>query len=344
MFAFLAYLAGAVAGPAFTPAAQVLTVSTPAELAKALPQAKGGTLIKLAPGDYGQLALRDRVFDAPVTITSADPNKPALFSRVILNRSVNITFSKVEISSVPKPNDFIVRVADGSNITFDDVYIHGLIDGAVKDDRNAISVARSDSFTLSKSRLFEIAVGIRVRQSKNVTIRDNDISMIGVDAVEIPGTDGVLIARNKISKFRTTDPYHPDAVQCWTTGETSGCKNIKIVDNQFLGDFNTTSTKYRYPQGIFFGDEAKVGGYENIEITGNLFVCPNWHAISIGVGGAHGTIIRKNRIQACPGVTPWIRVNDPSIVIEGNTAPIYYINSKKASRPARNVIGGAAPK
>ena len=341
MFAFLASVAAAVAAPAATPPAQVLTVATAAELANALPQAKGGTIIKLAPGNYGPLTLNDRVFTAPVTITSADPSRPALFSRVILNRSVNVTFSKVEISSVPDAKDFMVRVSDGSNITFDNVYIHGLIDGAVKEDRNAIAVWRSDNFTLSKSRLFEIAVGIRVRQSKNVVLRDNDISMIGVDAVEIPGTNGVLIARNKISKFRTTEPYHPDDVQCWTTDETSGCKNIKIVDNQFLGDFNTASTTYRYPQGIFFGDEAKVGGYANIEITGNLFVCPNWHAISIF--SARGTIIRNNRISACPGVTPWIRVNDPTIVIQGNIAPSYYINSDKASRPAGNDIGSAAP-
>lgn len=342
MFAFLAYSAAAVAAPAAAQQAQVLTVATPAQLANALAQATSGTIIKLAPGNYGELTLNDRVFTAPVTITSENPSRPALFSRVSLNRSVNVTFSKVEISSVVAGDDFMVRVADGSKITFDNVYIHGLIDGAVKKDGSAISVARSNSFTLSNSRLFEIAAGIRVRQSKNAVISDNDISMIGIDAVEIPGTNGVLIARNKISKFRTTDPYHPDAVQCWTTGETSGCKNIKIVDNQILGDFNTTSTAYRYPQGIFFGDETKVGGYENIEITGNLLVCPNWHAITIG--SARGTIIRNNRISACAGVTPWIRVNDPTIVIQGNIAPSYYINSDKPSRPAGNDIGSAAAK
>ncbi|MET3713042.1 hypothetical protein ABIC65_003761 [Sphingomonas trueperi] len=342
MFAFLAYLAAAVPAPAAALQAQVLTVATPAELANAIAQAKSGSIIKLAPGNYGQLTLNDRVFTAAVTITSENPSRPALFTRVNLNRSVNVTFSKVEISTVLGADDFMVRVVDGSNITFDNVYIHGLIDGAVKKDGSAISVARSNGFTLSTSRVFEIAVGIRVRQSKNVVIRDNDISMIGIDAVEIPGTNGVQIARNKISKFRTTDPYHPDSVQCWTTGETSGCKNVKIVDNQFLGDFNTTSIAYPYPQGVFFGDEIGVGGYENIEVTGNLFVCPNWHAITIG--RARGTIIRNNRISACAGVTPWIRVNDPTIVIQGNIAPSYYINSDKPSRPAGNDIGSAAPK
>ncbi|RSV41546.1 hypothetical protein CA234_09780 [Sphingomonas sp. ABOLE] len=315
-----------------------IAVATPAQLTAALKVAKPGDTIALAPGSYGALILNDQVFAKPVTITSADPTHPAVFAQMVLNRAINITFSNLEVTSVVKIYDYLIRVNGGSGITLDKLYVHGPLDGPPT-DRQGVMVAQSNGFTISGSRIVQIGVGIAVKQSRNIVIRDNDISMIGIDAIEIPGVDGALIAWNRFSKFRTIGTYHPDGIQCWTTGMPAACKNIRIIANQFIGDAQLGSA-YVYPQGIWFGDEENRGDYTNIEITGNLFQCVNWQAIALYVTQAKGTIVRFNRIDACPGVTPWIKINDPGAVVEGNVAPVFYVNTKANTLPAGNYIGG----
>ncbi|SFJ00460.1 Right handed beta helix region [Sphingomonas sp. NFR04] len=320
--------------------AATIPVATPAQLTAAIKAAKPGDTIALAPGAYGALVINDQVFAKPVMITSADLARPAVIAQIVLNRSANITFSNLEVTSVTRIYDYLIRVNGGSGITLDKLFIHGLLDGVV-DERNGVMVAQSDGFTLSGSRIVEIGVGINAKQSTNIVIRDNDISWIGVDAIEIPGVAGALIAWNKFSKFRTIGTYHPDGIQCWTTGMPAACKNIRIISNQFIGDAQPGSA-YVYPQGIWFGDEEKRGDYTNIEIAGNLFRCVNWQAIALYVTQARGTIVRFNRIDACPGVTPWIKINDPGAVVEGNVAPVFYVNSTVKSLPAGNYVGGVA--
>ena len=318
--------------------AATIPVATPAQLTAALKAAKGGDTIALAPGNYGALVLNDQVFDKPVTVTSADPARQAVISQMVLNRAANITLSNLEVTSVTRLYDYLIRVNGGSGITLDKAYIHGPLDG-VPTDRHGILVAQSNGFTLSSSRIAQIGVGVAVNQSRNIVIRDNDISMIGIDAIEIPGVDGALIAWNKFSKFRTIGAYHPDGIQCWTTGMPAACKNIRIISNQFIGDAQPGAA-YVYPQGIWFGDEMQRGDYTNIEITGNLLRCVNWQAIALYVTQAKGTIVRANRIDACPGVTPWIKINDPGAVVEGNVAPVFYVNTTVKALPAGNYIGG----
>ena len=345
MFRFLA-AAFMLVAPA-TANATTIPVATPAQLTAALKAAKGGDTIALAPGNYGAVVLNGQVFDKPVTVASADATRPAKIAQMVLNRAVNITFANLEVTSVTRLYDYLIRVNGGSGITFDNVFIHGPLDGAPT-DRHGILVAQSNGFTIERSRIVQIGVGIAVNQSHDITIRDNDISLIGVDAMEIPGVDGALIASNRMSKWRTIGAYHPDGIQCWTTGMPTACKNIRIISNQFIGDAQPGSP-YVFPQGIWFGDEMKRGDYTNIEISDNLLRCVNWHAIAMYVTTARGTIIRNNRIEACPAhgtpaIMPWIKINDPGAVVEGNVAPNYFVNSTKMTVPAHNKIGGLPKK
>jgi hypothetical protein len=325
--------------------AATIPVATPAQLQAAWKAAKPGDTILLAPGNYGAVPINDAQYDGTVTVKSADPKRPAMFTRATLNSARNLTLSGLEFAYVPPPGETVtqpmVRINNGSNITLDGVYVHGVIDGNVAPDAHGVIAAGVDGLTIANSRFLEINIGIGVSSSRNVTIRNNDISMIGIDAIEIPGVDGALIAWNRMSKWRTVGGFHPDGIQCWTTGMPAACKNIRIISNQFLGDANPASP-YLYPQGIWFGDEMNRGDYTNIEIVGNYMRCVNWHAISMYVTQARGTVVKFNRIEACPGVTPWIKINDPGAVVEGNVAPVYFVNTTVNRAPAGNAIGGVA--
>lgn len=317
----------------FLPVAATIAVATPSALPAAIKRAKPGDVIQLASGNYGAVVLDD----AQVTITSADPNRRALISRITLNNVRNTTLSELEFSHVPAPGEgngqAAIRINNGSNIKLDNLYVHGVIDGQVAGDANGISAINVDGLTVTNSRFLEVNAGISVVGSRRVWIDHNDIGFIGSDAIEIPGANTVTISWNKIHDFRTNPGIHPDGIQCWTTRQPSGCKNVRIFRNEITG------SPGHEPQGIFFGDEDRVGGYENIEITGNRFVCTMWHAINL-YGGPRNVVIRFNRVIAGPNFIPWIRVDAPA-KLEGNSAPAYFIvNMKMPILPPGNAIGG----
>lgn len=328
---FLALLLPVVAHAATIP------VATPAQLQAAWKAAKPGDTILLAPGNYGGAGINDAQYAGTVTVKSADPTRPAVFTRITLNSARNLTLSGLEFAYVPAPGEAnsqsMIRINGGSGIVLDGLYVHGVIDGDVTRDVHGVSAVNVDGLTVSSSRFLEINAAIKTDASRNVVIRGNDIGFIGSDAIEIPGSDGVAIAWNTIHDWRTNKDVHPDGVQCWTTRQKSGCKNVRIFRNEFIG------SPGHEPQGIFFGDEDRVGGYENIEITGNRFVCTMWHAINI-YSGPKNVTIRFNEVVAGPNFTPWIRVDAPATV-EGNSAPTFFIgNVKIPALPAGNYMGG----
>ncbi len=316
-----------------------IALASCADLPAALAKAKAGDTITLPAGPCGVIAIAGRSFDTPVTIRSADPARPAVFSRLVLTGSSGLTFTDIEVSYVTKPGESnatqMVRVNGGGAIVFDRIVVHGKIDGNVRPDGNGISAVGVNGFTVRNSRLVEVNAGIAVNGGRNVRISGNDIGFIGSDAIEIPGCDGVVIDWNVVHDFRTNAGLHPDFVQCWTTRQKSGCKNVRIISNEVSNAPGNES------QGVFFGDEDQVGGYENIEITGNLFLQTWWHAISI-TGTPKNVAIRYNRVVAGANIpTPWIRVGGPAVV-EGNVAPAFFIGTKTSVVPAGNEIGGAS--
>jgi hypothetical protein len=316
--------------------AAAITVATPAQLQSAVKTARGGDVILLQPGHYGEVTLNGAQYASAVRIRSANASHRAFFSRLTINNARNLTLSGLEISYAPAPGEgnmqTMVRVNNGFNVTLDDLYVHGVIDGKVVNDVNGVGGYDVEGFRVTNSRLLEVNAGIKARRSGNVLIQNNDIGFIGSDAIEIPGSNGVSIIANTLHDFRTNPTIHPDGVQCWTTDETSGCKNVHILRNQIIG------SPGHEPQGVFFGDETHVRGYENIEISNNRFYMTMWHAIAL-YSRPTNVVMRYNQVVAGPNFMPWIRVDAPATV-QGNVAPAYYINTDDNVLPPGNYIGG----
>ena len=72
------------------------TVSSSAALYTALKAAKPGDTIALKGGDYGTLSLSNFNYAGTVTITSADPGRPAVIAGINLANSSGLTFSEIE--------------------------------------------------------------------------------------------------------------------------------------------------------------------------------------------------------------------------------------------------------
>ena len=73
---------------------------TSSELKTAFAEAGDGDVIKLAPGDYGSVRLRDKDFDTDVTITSADPGNRAVFDQYLeLNDVSGVTIKGIDVEA-----------------------------------------------------------------------------------------------------------------------------------------------------------------------------------------------------------------------------------------------------
>ena len=307
-----------------------ITVSTKAQLDAAIARARGGEVIQLAKGNYGKVGIGGRKFSSTVTLQSANAAAPATFSTLQLGNVRNITFKDIEITRA-RGNDPVwakmVEIYDSANVSFVGGYVHGPANGNWQDDMYGIYARYSSNVRISGVAFHDLSVALTLEDSDGYTVENSFFSYISRDAMNIPGTRSGRIDNNAMFLFNTAPDAHPDGIQCWTSGKKTGCKNMQITNNKFFG-----APGHEY-QGIFFGDEANVGGFDNIQITGNVMTNLMWHAIYIG-GTGRGVTIRNNTVTAGPTYRSWIRTVGAA-VLSGNVAPMYVIAGKEGV-PAGN--------
>jgi len=310
-----------------------ITVSSNAELTSALNAAKGGERIVLRPGTYGAVVVRNRTWQSPVTVESADPSRPAIINRFVAMDTSGMTLRNIEFTRPlgnERPWSKMAEVTRGANIRFEGGSFHGTLDGDPRNDMQGMIARGTRNLVVSGMKFRDLNLGITCDDCADFVIQNNDFSIMGVDAIDIPGARGARIAGNVFHDFRPLPGEHPDGVQCWTTRKASGCKDVTIVGNTFRGDPGHEM------QGVFFGDEAGVGGYDRITIANNTFICTLWHAVNIARGD--DIEIANNRIFAGPNYKPWFRTAGPA-KLTGNVAPSYFVQNKEGVPPG-NQTGG----
>lgn len=292
-----------------------ITVSTAAELLSALAASTGGETILLEGGDYGALSLSAKnKFDLDlegVTIKSADPENPAVFSTMLLHSVSNLTIDGVVFDYTFAAGDLSYtkpfQVASSSGITI----INSTFDGDV-----ATGVSADDDG-------YGYAYGLVVRNSSGVTVENNDfhnwlraaifdtssdLAVIGnevydirSDGMDFVAVQNVLIEDNYFHDFRASYDSidHRDMIQFWTNGTTTPSTDITINNNIF--DIGEGS----YTQSIFIRNEVVDNGlagaemfYQNITITNNTIY--NSHLHGITVGQTDGLVISGNSIISVP--------------------------------------------
>ena len=225
-----------------------ITVSSLAELNTALSGAQGGETILLEGGDYGELFLTaksgfDYAYPENVTIASADPNAPAIFSQVDVRDAGNLTFDGIVFDYEFEAGDEIYyrpfSFSGSSDITiknsvFDGDLAHGVSE--VSDGYGyaiGLSFRGSEGITIENTEFFEFHRGLTVSESSDVIVRENNIHSIRMDGINFAEIDGVLIEGNEIHNFRGSPNSldHSDLIQFWTNGTDQPSKNITIRNN-----------------------------------------------------------------------------------------------------------------
>ncbi len=292
--------------------ASTITVSTLNGLYSALAKATGGETILLAPGDYGKLSLGSRsgfdiTFPSNVTIASADPNKPAVFSQMDLSGAANLTLDGLTFDYTFKPGDaiytrpFAVNASD--NITIRNSTFDGDVASGVSAVDNGygfavgLSVRGSTGIKVEDNEIFNFHRGMTVSESGNLTIVGNDIHSIRSDGMDFAEVKNVLIAENTIHDFRgslaSTD--HRDMIQFWTNGTDSPSENIIIRGNTLdIGTGTATQSIFMRNDLVDRGLAGTEMFYRNVLIEENVIV--NAHAHGITVGETAGLVIRNNSV------------------------------------------------
>ena len=274
-------------------------VANATQFNSAIKNATGGDTIVMAAGNYGNITISGRSFASPVTIVSASSTSQAHMDRLAIDGVTNLVVKRVDIGSAPISGEvarYVAQVTHSRNITLDTVHIHGKIDGNPTNDRSGLAVRWSDTVKVINSDFEDLLRGAWAQRSKNVQFIGNSFEHIRMDGLAASAVNNILIDGNKFTNFHRLSVDHSDAIQFWSTGETTASKDIVIRNNQVLQGSGTAM------QGIFMRDETGKLPYERVTIENNL-VYESGYANGITVMGGKSIAMKGNTVISRTGDT-----------------------------------------
>lgn len=319
-----------------------ITVSSSDEIfdaVAALVAAGGGTL-KLAASDIPyNIDLSYAGSDtAPVTITSADPDDPAIIATTEIYRSKGIALDGLRFETGTTDGQQDIQITQSRSISITNSTMQGVADGFWDPDSEAtrgddlILIRDSDTIVFSNNTVSGYFHGIGLLNNVDVTIANNDISGIQGDGIRGGGQTSLLIENNYLHDFYGTlqSVTHTDMIQLWGSYTDSPNTDVTITGNVlFSGDGAAT-------QGILirnevFGEDSASGGYfQDITITNNIIY--NGARNGIYVADTAGLVVEDNSLfwdmdavtqsdsGSTPGTSsPWLNFyNIESGTVTGN--------------------------
>ena len=309
-------LLATLCGPAFAQSAfaqEVTAIDGPEALAQALSEAladadpAAGRILDLAGGDYGALVLKDitGATGAPLTLRSADPADPAVFSTLLVQSASHVLLQglRFDYSFAPEDEPHLrpFQVVGSSDIALKgNVFDGDITSGAADGDyptafgltlRGVIRAVVEDNEIQTFYR------GMVISESQDVQVLGNDLHGLRMDGMNFSEVQRVRIEANHIHDFtRALNPSdHADMIQFWTNGTKSPSTDILIKDNLL------NSGSGLWTQSIFMRndmvDTGKAGAemfYRNVTIEGNAILNAHLHGITLGETA--GLVIRNNSV------------------------------------------------
>ena len=319
----------------------ITTVGTAAALNTALKSAAAGDTILLAPGTYTGVSASYLHFASDVTITSQSASNPAVITSLTITNSNGLTFRDMDFQVDAAAGDNPFKLGADQDIHFVNLDVHGSLDGNALNDKAAFLVRTSSDVSFENSDFHQLSNAIGHLDNTRLTISGNDFHEISVDGVRGGGSSYVTISDNAFYDFYPATGSHPDAIQFWTTNETTSAHDITITNNSIVRGTGGTA------QGIFIGDEVGTLPYLNVKISGNLLSGDAYNGISVGHG--QNVTITDNIVWGFSDQTSWIRLNQINGgVVTGNTVNSFLTSSLTNVTMSNNTIvptatdGGAA--
>ena len=339
-----------------------VSVSSTEQLRRALETAQNGDVISLMPGRYPGIVISNVKKNGNVTVTSADPSRPAIIEELLIRNSAGLTLSNVELAantatlqkmkqdSNPAGDPsatgqrrrafrFLYIVTQSERIGLHKLNVHGPADDAdTAQFVRPLIVRDSREVTVSNSRFSHMQHGLEMLNLDGFRVINNEYSDLRTDGVRGGDSSNVEIAGNIFTDFRPAPGDHPDGIQLWSTPRGTKLINISIHDNLIVQGNGGTA------QGVFLRDVKNNFAFQNVEIKDNLIIGGLYNAVAIN--SVQGGKIAGNRIVEGPDIKRVrIRIdNSTGIDMSGNSAPNYVITRSQVEKSDNKVNGQSSKK
>lgn len=314
-----------------------ITVGSTAGLNAALKTALSGDTILLAPGTYSGLSIKGIDTGGLVTIKSLDPNNEAVLTNFNISHSSGLKFQGVEMSASGGVGYYSWIIRDSQNIHFDDVNIHGSMDGNPQNDAAGIQVFDSSDVSIINAEFQQLYRGVAFSESNNITVSGNEFHDTARTAIFSQNVQKVTIVDNSFTNFRPAEGDHMDAIAF--TAKSDGTNTTQDI---FISGNVITRGDGKVAQGIFFRDPSGVTDFKNIQIVDNIIVGMGYNGIY--VNGADNVKVDGNQVLSYEGKanTSWILVqNVDGVAVTNNAASLISVlgsNGNTAITDAGNTI------
>ena len=223
------------------PSSAATTTATPASIAEVLVHAADGDTIRLAPGSYPAIDLRDRHWSPPVT--------------------VDATAAQVRA----------VHLAGVSGLT----WRGGTFDGGDA-ERQGVSIQKADHLVIDGATMRHYSrVGIGIGSSSDLRIVNNVFSDMGSDGVDVALSRRIVLDHNRCVDTHPTDGAHPDCIQLWSRPSEPPTADIVITNNDATGATAGFTAFNHVRNGV---DD---GGFDRITIENNHAKVSAFHGVTV---------------------------------------------------------------
>ena len=296
---------------------KTVNVSNLADLYKALSHATGGETILLAGGDYGNMLLAAKsgfnlAFPSNVTIASADPGNPAVFTGLDIRNTSNLTFDGLVFDYTFKEGHPIwlkpFSITGGNNITVRNSTFDGDLAHGVSPESDGLgyafglSVQGSSNTVIDNNEFFNFFRGLVMGGGTGSVVSNNEMHSLRMDGMNFAHIQNILIEGNYLHDFNrsTNVGDHSDMIQFWTNGGTKPSTNITIRGNVLdIGEGGQTQSIFMRNDMVDRGLAGTEMFYQNVLIEDNVIY--NAHSHGITVGETAGLIIRNNSVLHSDG-------------------------------------------
>lgn len=307
-----------------------VTVSTADALVSALKVARAGDVIQLTPGTYSDIQLYNIKIAGNVTITSADPNHEAVLTGLITNQVSGLTFKDLTFFVDPAKTDGAYQIMSSSNLTFDNLNVHGSMDNNAQNDKQGLLILNSKNITVSDSEFQQLSYGVTHLNSQGITVTDSFFHDVRTGGVRGGGSSQVTITDNQFRDFHPLDWDHPDAIQFWTTEVKNSASDIVVTGNVIMRGGGSPI------QGVFMRDEQGIYPYKNVTISDNLIVGSLYNGIAVGHG--ENVKVTNNVVVGLTDQESWISVSTSTgVSVTGNQATRYNYTDNTKQTDSNNV-------
>jgi parallel beta-helix repeat protein len=237
-------------------------------------------------------------FHGSVTLTSADPSRPAVLTSLKVTHSSGITLKNLTLDNEAYPANALgagtraFQILGSSQISLLTLDVQGSPQGSLETDQAGILVRDSDHVTIESSNFHNLHNGVAFLDSSYLVVRNNDFHDLRDDGIDAGGASNVLIEGNHCHSNHpdgVLDKDHPDCIQFWTANTKVGAHDIVIVGNHYERERGHAT------QFIFMGNENHLR-YDHVVIKDNVSVGSAWNAIRVVY--AHDVSIENNLITS----------------------------------------------